>query len=54
MCRYMIGEDGKENIPHRAWFQIYERVLDEVREELKAQGREDEFVGSKVTKISST
>ncbi|KAH9848878.1 Metallo-dependent hydrolase [Lenzites betulinus] len=46
--KYMIGEDGKENTPHRAWFQIYERVLNEVREELKAQGREDEFVGSKI------
>ncbi len=48
ICRYMVGEDGEENVPHRVWFQIYERVLNEVKEELKKQGREDEFVGSKV------
>ncbi|KAI9061473.1 Metallo-dependent hydrolase [Trametes sanguinea] len=44
----MFGEDGEENIPHRVWFQMYERVLNEVKEELKAQGREDEFLGSKI------
>lgn len=44
----MVGEDGEENVPHRVWFQIYERVLNEVKEELKKQGREDEFVGSKI------
>lgn len=48
ICRYMVSEDGEENVPHRVWFQIYERVLNEVKEELKKQGREDEFFGSKV------
>ncbi|KAI0351477.1 Metallo-dependent hydrolase [Trametes cingulata] len=46
--RYMVGEDGEENVPHRVWFEIYERVLDEVKQEMKAQGRDDEFIGSRI------
>ncbi|KAI0780414.1 Metallo-dependent hydrolase [Trametes elegans] len=46
--KYMVDEDGKEDIPHRAWLQMYERVLNEVKDELKEQGREDEFIGSKI------
>ncbi|KAI0647558.1 Metallo-dependent hydrolase [Trametes meyenii] len=46
--KYLYGEDGEENVPHRVWFQIYERVLNEVKAELKQQGREDEFIGSKI------
>ncbi|KAI8982866.1 Metallo-dependent hydrolase [Trametes punicea] len=48
LFKYMIAEDGQENIPHRVWFQTYERILNEVKDELKQQGREDEFVGSKI------
>ena len=44
----MIGEDGEENVPHRVWFQIFERILDEVRATMRARGREDEFVGAKI------
>ncbi|KAI0636429.1 Metallo-dependent hydrolase [Trametes polyzona] len=46
--KHMVGEDGEENVPHRVWFQIYERVLNEVKEELRQQGRGDEFIGSKI------
>ncbi|KAI0374656.1 Metallo-dependent hydrolase [Pilatotrama ljubarskyi] len=46
--RYMVGEDGEENVPHRVWFQIYERILNDIKDEMKAQGREDEFLGSKI------
>ena len=44
----MWGEDGKENVPHRVWFEIYDRVLNEVKASMRAQGREDEFVGSRI------
>lgn len=44
----MTGPDGEENVPHREWFVVYDEVLNEVREEMKRQGRENQFIGSKV------
>ncbi|CDO77648.1 hypothetical protein BN946_scf184963.g5, partial [Trametes cinnabarina] len=44
----MFNEDGEENIPHRVWVQMFDRVVNEVKGELKAQDREDEFVGAKI------
>ncbi|KAH9848879.1 Metallo-dependent hydrolase [Lenzites betulinus] len=46
--KYMIGEDGKENVPHRECLLVYDRVINELKQELAAQGRGDEFVGSKI------
>ena len=46
--RYMFDERGEETIPHREWLQEYDRIMNEVKAELKAQNREDEFIGSKV------
>ncbi|RDX47025.1 Metallo-dependent hydrolase [Lentinus brumalis] len=46
--KHMIGADGKENVPHRVWLQMYERVLNEVKASLDVRGRADEFVGSKI------
>ncbi|KAI0695871.1 Metallo-dependent hydrolase [Cerioporus squamosus] len=46
--KHMIGADGEENVSHRVWIQMYERILNEVKASLKAQGRADEFVGSKI------
>ncbi|KAI0780415.1 Metallo-dependent hydrolase [Trametes elegans] len=46
--KHMIGSDGKENVPHREWLLTYDRVVAKVREEFAAQGRSEEFVGSKV------
>lgn len=48
MARYMFGEDGLENVPHRIWVLEYERVLKEINKEMHDQGREDEFLGCKV------
>lgn len=45
----MTGADGERNVPHRVWLQLYDHVLKEVKADMKQQGREDEFVGSKVT-----
>lgn len=47
----MFDEDGNENVPHRVWVQEYDRVLHEVKQELREQGREDEFMGSKVCTV---
>lgn len=44
----MIGEDGEENVPHRVWVEIFDRVVKEVKAHLNAQGRGDEFVGAKI------
>ncbi|KAI0332618.1 Metallo-dependent hydrolase [Cubamyces sp. BRFM 1775] len=46
--KHMVGEDGEENVPHRVWFEIYERVLKEVNDGLKEQGREDDSISSKI------
>ncbi|EMD40416.1 hypothetical protein CERSUDRAFT_111019 [Gelatoporia subvermispora B] len=46
--RYMVGPNGEENIDHRGFVMIFGRVLNEVKEEMKRQGREDEFIGSKI------
>ncbi|TFY65706.1 hypothetical protein EVG20_g5389 [Dentipellis fragilis] len=40
--------DGNLNVPHREWVIDFERVMNEVKRDLKAQGREDEFVGAKI------
>lgn len=45
----MVGENGQEDVPHRMWLQVYDEVLNEVKDSLKQQGREDEFIGSKVS-----
>ncbi|KAJ7219500.1 hypothetical protein GGX14DRAFT_695618 [Mycena pura] len=46
--KYMFGEDGQENIPHREWLQIFEKMQDRFKADLKQQGREDEFVGARI------
>ncbi|PCH44698.1 Metallo-dependent hydrolase [Wolfiporia cocos MD-104 SS10] len=48
LAKHMTGPDGLENVPHREWFVIYERVLDEVRSQLVKEGRADQFVGSRI------
>ena len=44
----MVGTDGQKNVPHSDWLRIFERVLNEVKTEMKEQGREGDFVGAKV------
>lgn len=48
LYRNMFGADGQENVPHREWLIIFEKVLNEVKAEMKQQGREGEFLGAKV------
>lgn len=48
LYKYMIGEDGQENVPHRDWLLTFDRVLNEVKAEMKAQGRSEEFIGARI------
>lgn len=45
----MYGSDGQENVPHRDWLIVFDRVLKEVQEEIAAQGRADNFFGARVS-----
>jgi len=44
----MYGPDGQNNVPHREWLIIFDRVLLEVKEEMKRNGRADDFFGARV------
>ncbi|TFY82989.1 hypothetical protein EWM64_g1023 [Hericium alpestre] len=46
--KMMHDADGHLTVPHREWMLDFECVMNEVKEELKAQGREDDFVGARV------
>ncbi|KAG5643235.1 hypothetical protein DXG03_001319 [Asterophora parasitica] len=48
LYKHMVGEDGLENIPHRDWLIMFDDVLNEVKVDMKAQGREDEFIGARI------
>jgi adenosine deaminase CECR1 len=50
----MIGEDGLENVPHRDWLLTFDRVLNEVKDEMKRQGRGEEFIGARVSPFKDT
>lgn len=49
----MFGEDGQENVPHREWLLMFEKIMNDVKDEMKNQGREDEFIGARVRKSFS-
>ncbi|KAI0748686.1 Metallo-dependent hydrolase [Daedaleopsis nitida] len=46
--KHLVGEDGEENVPHRVWVETFDRIQNEVRASLAAEGRADEFVGAKI------
>ncbi|KAF7344583.1 Adenosine deaminase CECR1-A [Mycena sanguinolenta] len=45
---YMIGEDGAQNVPHREWLLIFDEVQNALKADLRAQGKEDEFIGARI------
>jgi adenosine deaminase CECR1 len=47
----MVGETGEQDVPHREWLLIFDEVQNELKAELKRQGREDEFIGARVRSI---
>nr|VWP00298.1 Inositol-pentakisphosphate 2-kinase (EC (Inositol-1,3,4,5,6-pentakisphosphate 2-kinase) (Ins(1,3,4,5,6)P5 2-kinase) (InsP5 2-kinase) [Ganoderma boninense] len=49
--KHMTGEDGKEDVPHRAWLRAYEQVIAEVKASVAARpdgGTTSKFLGSKI------
>lgn len=46
--RSFFGPDGRNTLTHRDMIKIYGSVVQEVKDEMKRQGREDEFIGSRV------
>ncbi|KIK59537.1 hypothetical protein GYMLUDRAFT_44494 [Collybiopsis luxurians FD-317 M1] len=46
--RPFISADGLSHVPHREILQDFDEVLNDVKAELKAQGREDEFIGARI------
>jgi adenosine deaminase CECR1 len=48
LYKFMVGADGQENVPHRQWLIDFDTVIKGVKEELKQQGRENEFFGARV------
>ena len=46
--RTFIGPDGRNTLTHRDMLKIYGSVVQEVKDEMKGKGREDEFIGSRV------
>ncbi|KAF8163526.1 hypothetical protein B0H34DRAFT_327265 [Crassisporium funariophilum] len=48
LYKHMYGADGQENVPHREWLVMFDRVLNEVRGEMAQQGRANEFIGARI------
>lgn len=44
----MIGTSGEDDFTHRDWLATFGEVIEEVKQEMKNAGRDDEFVGAKV------
>lgn len=50
--RTFFGPDGRNTLTHRDMLEIYGSVVQDVKDEMRRQGREDEFVGSRVHYLS--
>jgi hypothetical protein len=48
-ARVGIRTDGSETLEHRDYLILFGEAIEEVKAEMKAKGREDEFIGAKVT-----
>ncbi|KIJ35772.1 hypothetical protein M422DRAFT_34557 [Sphaerobolus stellatus SS14] len=44
----MIGDDGEDNVDHAQWVETFGQVTDRIMQELKEQGREDEFYRARI------
>jgi adenosine deaminase CECR1 len=51
--RFIFSEDGEENVSHRTMLAEYDRILNEVRQDIFQEDRKDEFFGSKVHCLSN-
>ncbi|KIM48764.1 hypothetical protein M413DRAFT_15077 [Hebeloma cylindrosporum] len=48
LFKNMYGADGQENIPHREWLVMFDRIMNETKAEMEAQGRPDDFIGARI------
>ena len=48
-ARHMYGADGQENVPHREWLVMFERVIRQVKAEMMELDRPNDFIGAKVS-----
>ncbi|KAF8643782.1 hypothetical protein AX16_008801 [Volvariella volvacea WC 439] len=46
--KHLVGEDGQENVTHRERMIIFDRVVKEVKNEMIAKGREQDFIGARI------
>jgi hypothetical protein len=47
-ARHMYGADGQDNVPHREWLAMFDRVINQVKAEMVEMGRPNDFIGAKV------
>jgi adenosine deaminase CECR1 len=47
--RFAFRADGQENLSHRELLLMFDQVVKEVKDEMKQQGREDEFIGARAS-----
>ncbi|EGN95556.1 hypothetical protein SERLA73DRAFT_186633 [Serpula lacrymans var. lacrymans S7.3] len=45
---YEIAADGQSSVSRRELFLIFDKVVNDIRSEMKVQGRGDEFIGAKI------
>ena len=45
----MYGADGQENVPHRKWLVMVDRVINQVKAEMVELNRPNDFIGAKVS-----
>nr|BAN05623.1 adenosine deaminase-like growth factor [Flammulina velutipes] len=43
-----VSESGNDDVTHRDFLIAFERIVNEIKAEMAAQGRHDEFVGAKI------
>lgn len=48
LFKTMVGVNGEDNVPHREWVLCFQRVLNEVKAQMKKEGREEEFFGARI------
>ncbi|KAH7908872.1 Metallo-dependent hydrolase [Hygrophoropsis aurantiaca] len=46
--KYMVGEDGQENVPHREWLITINKVAQDLKQSLKERGCEDDLIGIRI------
>ena len=43
----MIDANGDDSVTHAEWLDMFDRAQNRIKQELKKQGRSDEFYGAK-------